>query len=144
MPNRNHKAIIGAVIMVRAGKGKAQSVEFQLQQIKMVEAQKEVLQDYDGRLWALCYPEKEDNTPNRTTIEMTFWDDCLLGVQFHVEKVEILTSYFHSGAIASVGGGNDSHIIGKGNDSKGLIVVTVANDVGIVGHVELTEQGVKK
>jgi hypothetical protein len=67
---------------------------------------------------------------------------CLLGVQFHVEKVEILTSYFQSGAIASVGGGNDCHIISKGNSSKGLRVVPVANDVGIVGHVKLTEQGV--
>jgi hypothetical protein len=75
MSNRYHKAIIGAVIMVRAGKGKAQSVEFQLQQIKMVEAQKGVLRDYEGRLWPLCHPEKEDNTPNRTTIGMTFWDD---------------------------------------------------------------------
>jgi hypothetical protein len=69
---------------------------------------------------------------------------CLLGVQFHVEKVEILTSYFHSGVIASVGGGNDCHIIGKGNGSKGLRVVTVANDVGVVGHVKLTKQGIKE
>ena len=76
MSNRYHKAIIGAVIMVvRPGKGKAQSVEFQLRQTKMVEAQKGVLQDYEGRLWALCHPEKEDNTPSRTTIGMTFWDD---------------------------------------------------------------------
>jgi hypothetical protein len=33
------------------------------------------LQDHEGRLWALCHPEKEDNTPSRTTIGITFWDD---------------------------------------------------------------------
>ena len=81
MSNRYHKAIIAAIIMVRVrplpgkGKGKSQSDEFQLQQIKMTQTQKEVLADYDERLWALCYPEKEDNTPSRTTIAMTFWDD---------------------------------------------------------------------
>jgi hypothetical protein len=65
-----------------------------------------------------------------------------LGVQFHVEKVEIFISYFHSGSIASVGGGDDCHIVGKGNGSKGLRIVTAANDIGIVGHVKLTEQRV--
>jgi hypothetical protein len=34
-----------------------------------------VLKNYEGRLWALCYPEREDNTPTRVTIGMTFWDD---------------------------------------------------------------------
>jgi len=75
MSNRYHKAIISEVIMViRAGKGKASSVEFQMRQIKMAAAQKEVLKDYDGRLWALCYPEMADNTPTRVTIGLSFWD----------------------------------------------------------------------
>ena len=74
MSNRYHKAIISEVIMVlRAGKGKASSVEFALRQVKMARAQKGVLQNYEGRLWALCYPEREDNTPIRVTIGMTFW-----------------------------------------------------------------------
>ena len=67
---------------------------------------------------------------------------CLLGVQFHVEKVEVFTSYFHTGSIASMGRGDDSHVVGKGNGSEGLRVVTVANDIGVVSHVELTEQRV--
>ena len=76
MSNRYHKAIISEVIMVlRAGKGKASSVEFQMRQVRMAAAQKGVLQDYDGRLWALCYPEMEDNTPTRVTIGLSFWDD---------------------------------------------------------------------
>ena len=61
--------------MTRAGKGKAASVEFQLRQKKMTEVQKEVLADYEGRLWALCYPEKADNTASRCTLGMAFWDD---------------------------------------------------------------------
>jgi hypothetical protein len=80
MSNKYHKAIIAAIIMVRQGpqgkgKDKSSSVEFQLQQKKMTQVQKEVLADYDGRLWALCHPEKEDATPPRTTIALTFWDD---------------------------------------------------------------------
>ena len=76
MSNRYHKAIISEVIMViRAGKGKASSVEFQMRQIKMAAAQKEVLKDYNGRLWALCYPEKEDHTAIRCTLGLSFWDD---------------------------------------------------------------------
>ena len=72
MSNWSHKSIISEVIMVlRAGKGKASSVEFQLRQKKWLQAQKGVLQDYDGRLWALCYPEKEDNTASRCTIGMS-------------------------------------------------------------------------
>jgi hypothetical protein len=69
---------------------------------------------------------------------------CLLGVQFHVEKFEVFTSYFHSGAIAFVSGENDGHIIGEGDGSKGLGVVTGADGVGVVGRVKLTEEGVKK
>ena len=66
MSNRYHKAIIATIIMVRQGppgkgKGKSASAAFQLQQKRMMEQiQKDVLRDYDGRLWALCYPEKED------------------------------------------------------------------------------------
>ena len=62
--------------MVRAGKGKAGSIEFQLRQKKMTEVQKEVLADYDGRLWALCYPEKADNTASRCTLGMAFMGDA--------------------------------------------------------------------
>ena len=76
MSNRYHKAIISEVIMVlRAGKGKASSVEFKMRQVRMAAAQKGVLQDYFGRLWALCYPEIEDNTAIRVTIGLSFWDD---------------------------------------------------------------------
>jgi hypothetical protein len=75
MSNRYHKAIIGEVIMVKAGKGKAFSVEFALRQVRMAAAQKGVLQNYEGRLWALCHPEKEDNTPPQVTLGMIFWDD---------------------------------------------------------------------
>ena len=76
MSNRYHKAIISEVIMVlRAGKGKASSVEFKMRQVRMAAAQKGVLQDYVGRLWALCYPEIDDNTAIRVTIGLSFWDD---------------------------------------------------------------------
>ena len=35
-----------------------------------------VLKDYDGRLWALCYPEKEEDiVPGRTNVALTFWVD---------------------------------------------------------------------
>ena len=62
--------------MTRAGKGKAASVEFQLRQKKMTQVQKEVLADYDGRLWALCYPEKADNTASRCTLGIAFMSDA--------------------------------------------------------------------
>ena len=62
-------------MVLRAGKGKASSVEFKMRQVRMAAAQKGVLQDYDGRLWALCYPEIEDNTAIRVTIGLSFWDD---------------------------------------------------------------------
>jgi hypothetical protein len=80
MSKRYYKAIIAAIVMVcqgppGKGKGKFTSAAFQLQQKKMTQVQKEVLADYDGRLWALCYPEKEDEAPSRTTISLTFWDD---------------------------------------------------------------------
>ena len=61
--------------MVRAGKGKASSFEFQLRAAKMARIQEGPLTNYEGRLWALCYPEKEDNTASRCTLGMAFWDD---------------------------------------------------------------------
>ena len=76
MSNWYHKSIFSEVIMVlRAGKGKASSVEFALRQLQMARAQKGVLENYEGRLWALCYPEMEDKTAIRVTIGMSFWDD---------------------------------------------------------------------
>ena len=58
MSNRYHKAIISEVIMVlRAGKGKASSVEFALRQVRMASGTEGSLANYEGRLWALCYPE---------------------------------------------------------------------------------------
>jgi len=62
-------------MVLRAGKGKASSAEFALRQVNMARAQKKVLQNYEGRLWALCYPEIADNTPTRVTIGLSFWDD---------------------------------------------------------------------
>ena len=35
----------------------------------------DVLKDYDIRLWALCYPEKEDLAPGNNNVAVTFWDD---------------------------------------------------------------------
>ena len=71
MSHLYHKEIISEVIMVlRAGKGKASSVEFKMRQVRMAAAQKGV-----GRLWALCYPEIDDNTAIRVTIGLSFWDD---------------------------------------------------------------------
>ena len=61
--------------MTRAGKGKASSVEFQLRAAKMARIQEGPLTNYEGRLWALCYPEMEDNTASRCTLGMAFWDD---------------------------------------------------------------------
>ena len=81
MSIRHHKAIIATITMVRQGlpgkgKGKSARAAFQLQQERMKEQiENVVLRDYDGRLWALCYPEKEDATPPQTTIALTFWDD---------------------------------------------------------------------
>ena len=60
--------------MGRAGKGKAASLEFQLRSAKMARIQEGPLANYEGRLWALCYPEMADNTPTRVTIGLSFWD----------------------------------------------------------------------
>ena len=57
------------------GKGKGSSVEFQMRAANMARVQKGALMNYEGRLWALCYPEKEDNTASRCTLGMAFWDD---------------------------------------------------------------------
>ena len=62
--------------MVRAGKGKAASVEFQLRSAKMARIQEGLLANYEGRLWALCYPEKADNTASRCTLGIAFMGDA--------------------------------------------------------------------
>jgi hypothetical protein len=40
---------------------------------------------------------------------------CLLGVQLHIKKMEVLTSHFHSGAVASVGRGDYGHVVSEGD-----------------------------
>ena len=62
--------------MVRAGKGKAASVEFQLRSAKMARIQEGPLANYEGRLWALCYPEKADNTASRCPLGIAFMGDA--------------------------------------------------------------------
>jgi hypothetical protein len=46
-----------------------------LEKKKITQVQKEVLADYDGRLWALCYPEKVDMVSGRTNMALTFCDN---------------------------------------------------------------------
>jgi hypothetical protein len=91
MSIRYHKAILVAIIMVRQGtpgkeKGKSASVVFQLQKQRMMDQiGKEVLQDYDGRLWSLCYPEKEEIVAGHNNVAVTFWVDnkWTRPLQFH-------------------------------------------------------------
>ena len=76
MSNWYHKSIISEVIMVLGrGKGKGSSLEFQLRAAKMARVQKGALMNYEGRLWALCYPEMRDKTAIKRTLGMAFWDD---------------------------------------------------------------------
>jgi hypothetical protein len=43
-----------------------------------------------------------------------------------------------------MGGGDDVHVIGEGDGSQGLRYFTFSDDVGVVGLVDLTEEGVEK
>jgi hypothetical protein len=80
MSYRYHKAILPASIMVRVGpqggkgKGKSSSVVFQMeQQQRKEEMETDVLRNYDGHLWSVCYPEKEDIVKGQNNRALTFW-----------------------------------------------------------------------